>query len=945
MIVYNIFVFAVAAGDNVIILQEVFMRKIRLTALLTAVIMLCSCGAQTKNPPPDSRISDSGTVSSAEPETTSAEVTTLPETTVPKTDLTAAPETSAPETSATTASTTAETTVTTTAPPTTPTAPTTTAAPTTTSQTTTAATTTAAPVTTTEATTAPPATLGVLGYDLKNGELNSKASAGGDSSKLIINEICAKNKSNLKDFQGDFPDWLEIYNPDTKAVNLEGLGLSDDASEPLKWVFPSVNIQAGGYIVVFCSDLDSKEGELHTNFKISGGNEEILLSASDGKKISSLIVPTLSDDETYGYDKNGSLMILDATPGADNKNSKTAREAPLPAPVLSKDSGFYSSSFKLSVSVPDGCTVYYTTDGSIPDKSSKKYTGAIEISDRSKEKAVLTYKRGTIANTADEQFPREEFEKATIVRAIAVDSKGKTSAVTTATYFVGSKIADKYKNVSVISVVSDPDGLYNEKTGIFVAGDTFKKWRKENPNADLDGNAQGNYNQRGRDWEREAHIDYFKNGKLEFSEDAGMRTHGGWSRNSQQKSLKFYFREDYGEKKLSYELFPDNRDYVSGAKIKEYKRFMIRNGGNDNFLLLYKDAWTQSLVKDFPFATQDDELVIAFIDGEYWGIYTLNEVYDNHYIEENYGIDSDEAVMIKAGELEEGIDSDWNLWEEARSFVEKNDMSKAENYEKACEYFDMDSLTEYIAFELYIGNEDWLWNNWAVFRSRTVSDINKYHDGRWRFMLYDTEFSMNLYNAGADYKFDIFTPLAGGDGHLGPMFRSLLKSDEFVNRFVLACEDVMNIAFNVDSASKEMDRYYAKYSPFIEQHFRRFVFWQSLGGIQNNMNGYKNWLKNRQNYFPEQMKSVLKLSSSATHTVSVSIKGKGTVYINKIPLVMSGNKWSGKYLSGYKITVEAVPEKGYEFKGWSGDYDGDGAKIVFDPKSGMSLTAEFEKIK
>ncbi len=782
---------------------------------------------------------------------------------------------------------------------------------------------------------------GVLGYDLSDAASTSEKSAGGNVSDIIINEICAKNKSSLKDSYGKYPDWVELYNPSSKAVNLKGCGLSDDASKPLKWKFPSVNIRPKGYLVVFCSDKNTVTKELHTNFKIADG-DKIILSDSSGKTVDSVTAVNTSDDETYGVSKSGKFMILSATPGASNDTAKTKDPGVL-APEFSKTSGFYEQSFKLTLTAPAGTTVYYTTDGSVPTKSSKKYTAPFTVKDRSSEKAVLIYKKGTIADRATEQFPSEEFEKATVVRAIAVDKSGKSSPVASATYFVGKDIAEKYKNVPVVSVITDPVNLYDPAKGIFVAGNAFTQWRKANPNEPLDGNAQGNYNQRGKEWEREAHVDFFEDGKLGFSENVGIRTHGGWSRNSQQKSLKFYFREEYGEKELKYELFEQNYDYLNNKKVKEYKRFMIRNGGNDSFSLIYKDSWTQSLVADFPFSTQADNIAVCFIDGEYWGVYTLNEVYDNHYIESNYGIDSDNAVMIKAGALEEGIEEDWDLWETARGFVEQNDMSKAANYKKACEYFDMDSLTEYLAFELYIGNEDWLWNNWACFRARETSDSNPYADGKWRFMLYDTEYSMDLYGNGNNYRFDIFSQLAGGDGHLGPMFKSLLKSSDFKKKFVTACEDVMNIAFNPASASAALDKYHKVYSPYLSQHFKRYIFWQSVWGIENNRDSWKKWLTNRRNYFPTQMNEVLKLGTDKTQTLSIAVEGKGEVYINKIPVQFTAGKWSGKYFGGYKISIEAKPASGYTFSGWSGSYTGTASKISVDPSDSLSLTAKFVK--
>lgn len=784
-----------------------------------------------------------------------------------------------------------------------------------------------------------------LGYDLSSKNSTDKSKAKGDISKIVINEICAKNKKSLKDSDGDASDWIELYNPTDNAVNLEGAGLSDNADEPLKWTFPSVNIQARSYLVVFCSDKDKKSPELHTNFKLSSGNEQIVLSDAKGKTIDSVIVCLCDTDETVGRVSDGSkFAILSATPGASNSKSEFTRDMGVAAPIFSVKSGFYENAFNLKITAAAGTTIYYTTDGSVPTTSSKKFSSEIAVKDTSGNRAVLTYKTGTTANTSDERFPKKEFEKAAIIRAMAVDSNGKKSSVSTATYFIGSKIASKYKNATVISVVSDPMNLYDYNNGIFVAGSVFAEWRKKNPNAALDGSSQGNYNQRGKEWEREAHVDLFREGKLQFGENVGMRTHGGWSRNSQQKSMKFYFRSEYGSSKLKYELFANNKAYDNSKTIKEYKRFMIRNGGNDSFSLLYKDAWTQSLVKDFPFATQDSDVAVCFLDGEYWGVYTMMEVYNDDYLEENYGVDAKNVVMVKVGGLEEGEEGDLKLWEDTVNFIKNNNMANTDNYKKACSLIDMNSLREYIALNVYIGNEDWLWNNWAVWRVRETSDA-KYHDGKWRLMCYDTEYSMDLYGNGNNYKYDILTKIVNGDGHLGPMLKSLLKNAEFKRNFVLALEDIMNIAFNPQYASAQLDKFHSQYSPYIQQHFERFVFWQSLDGVTKNRDSWKGWLKNRYNYMPQQISSALKLGTSTTHNFTVSIndtKG-GWVYVNGIPVKFTNGKWSGHYFAGYKITVKAVAAKGYEFSGWSNGYDSKNAEFKIDPTGAFSVTANFKK--
>lgn len=810
----------------------------------------------------------------------------------------------------------------------------------TTTEETTAATTEVTTVSTTEATTV-----------ITTEATAAKEPEYGDAGVVVINEVCASNKKSILDYEGDNPDWVELYNPSKLTVNLKGYGISDDPEQPFKWTLPDAEIEAGGYLIIFCSDKDSySNGELHTNFKLSAGSESVYLTSPLGSTQDQMLAAEADKDMSYARYPDGSktYKLISATPNKSNESTDYVDESVL-QPVFSKKSGFYDKQFSLTISADPDTTIYYTTDGSVPTTSSEKYSSSITIKDRSSSKAIYTYKKGITVN--NDEFPKTEFEKATIVRAIAVDKNGHISDVTTATYFVSADIAKKYSNVRVMSVVIDPDDLFNYETGIYVAGKTYDEWRKENPSGTLDGSTPANFNQRGSDWERAAHIELFDGTSLEFAENVGVRIHGGWSRNNMQKSMRFYFRSEYGTSKLKYELFDDNYSLDDGKIIKTYKRFMLRNGGNDTYLLKFKDPWIQSLFKEtrFAFSTQADELVVCFLDGEYWGVYTMNEVLDKNYIEEHYGIVASDVISMKAGELDEGEEGEESLFYDAVSFIKHNDMSNAENYAKACEMFDMDSFCQYIAAETYIGNEDWLWNNWLCWRSRTVdTETNPYSDGKWRFVMYDVEYSQDLYGNGNNYKADYISKLLSGDGHFGKMFASLVKNEDFLNKLVIAYCDVMNIAFDPDFATAKLVEYYETYSTYLNDHFNRFVTWQSVGGISKNAASWKKWVENRYNYFPTLLAKTLDLKSSKTYKLTINTTEGGTVTVNGHYPYYTASKdgtstWDGTYFEGYKLSLEAVPDEGYEFVGWSGGYDGTSAKIKASPKSAFTLTAQFKK--
>lgn len=120
----------------------------------------------------------------------------------------------------------------------------------------------------------------------------------------VISEIMASNTTSLQDEDGDTPDWIEIHNPDSTAVDLSGWHLSDDNTQPDKWSFPSVVIPAGGYLLVFASDKDRSTpgSELHTNFKLASEGEYLALTQADGTPSTEFTpsFPPLQSDVSYG---------------------------------------------------------------------------------------------------------------------------------------------------------------------------------------------------------------------------------------------------------------------------------------------------------------------------------------------------------------------------------------------------------------------------------------------------------------------------------------------------------------------------------------------------------------------------------------------------------------------------------------------------------------------
>ena len=132
-----------------------------------------------------------------------------------------------------------------------------------------------------------------------------------NAQNIFINEVMAANESAIADAEGDYPDWIELYNDEMFAVDLEGFYLSDDEDEIDKWTFPQMTIPAKGFLVVFASDKGKIiNGELHTNFKVSSSGEVLLLSNSSKTKIDQVITEKMEEDQSYGRLPDGAPSFV-----------------------------------------------------------------------------------------------------------------------------------------------------------------------------------------------------------------------------------------------------------------------------------------------------------------------------------------------------------------------------------------------------------------------------------------------------------------------------------------------------------------------------------------------------------------------------------------------------------------------------------------------------------
>jgi len=124
--------------------------------------------------------------------------------------------------------------------------------------------------------------------------------------KVVINELLPKNTQFGSDEDGDFDDWIEIYNPSTQKQDISGYYLSDSKKNPTKWKFPEgTEIEANGYLIVWADEDSTHVSGLHTNFKLSANGENVVLLTPAMEVINLVEYPATVLEQSYARKPNG----------------------------------------------------------------------------------------------------------------------------------------------------------------------------------------------------------------------------------------------------------------------------------------------------------------------------------------------------------------------------------------------------------------------------------------------------------------------------------------------------------------------------------------------------------------------------------------------------------------------------------------------------------------
>lgn len=491
--------------------------------------------------------------------------------------------------------------------------------------------------------------------------------------------------------------------------------------------------------------------------------------------------------------------------------------------IFSASGGFYPHGFPLSLSCyyPDH-HVRFTTNGNTPTATSTRFTTPLFLNEELFSNAAIH----TIPVAPENlMYYPDTIQRCIVIRAAVFDDNYQCiSDITTNTYLI-QDLGNEHHGLAAISICADSLALFDQDTGIFVPG---THWDPNNPQL------TGNYYQKGMEWERIANIEFYEPDNNDgINQICGLRTHGNRARRYPSKGMKVYAREEYGKKHFKHHFF-------SASSLKSFKRLVIKP-----FSTLWPESGTQDHITNqlalrLGLEAPHSRPVVVYLNGEYWGIYFLQEKMDERYLEDHFDLDPDSCDIIGnwQGTVESG---DNESFIEMMDWVEDADLALDQNFQYLCGLIDVDNFIDYQILETFIANYDWPANNMRCWRTDNQP---------WRWIFYDGDATLT------HEQLDVFanatyTGLDTWPSNIAAtlLFRRLLENNLFRDMFTQRAHYLCDSLLQYEQTAPYLNDITEKLQPEIERHTYRFGYPDSLFAWSNGNILIDGFLKRRtENY-------------------------------------------------------------------------------------------------
>ena len=625
---------------------------------------------------------------------------------------------------------------------------------------------------------------------------------------------------------------------------------------------------------------------VHTNFKISADGETLLLSAPDGTVIDEVDLGGIPPDVSFGRQPDGGdAWFYFDEPTPDTPNTTQGYQGVTVDPEFSLPGGVHNGTQQVELSVDSpSAIIYYTLDGSEPADSHEVYSGPIDVTET------------------------------TVIRAKAFESGCLPSTTKTESYLLNVQ-----HNLPIVSISTNPEHFFDWETGIYVKG----------PNA----NASFPYLHANfwQDWERPINIELFEpDGETAFNVRAGVKIFGNWSRGFDLKSLAIHARGCYGCSEFDYQLFNDK-------PIQTFENFILRNSGHDWNRSMMRDALMTGLVADLDIERQAYRPTVVYLNGAYWGIHNMREKINEHFLSSNCGVDSEHVDILECNAVVVQGSADGYL--AMIDYIETHDMSDSDSYAHIETQMDIPNFITYEIAEIFFNNIDWPRNNIKFWRPQTP-------EGKWRWILYDTDFGFGYYFMEDEYwaentlewATDPNSPEIGNPPWSTFLLRSLLDNETFRHDFINRFCDLLNTHFRPERVIPQIQTKAAAIESEIPAHIIRWE--NSIVNWPYHINVLNTFATRRGDCVRQHLRDFFNLGDMHELSLNVEPHEAGTIRINTVEV--DSYPWQGEYFGDIPITITAIPAPGYQFAGWQGDA-GTESQIILSLLEDGEFVAMFEE--
>ncbi len=725
------------------------------------------------------------------------------------------------------------------------------------------------------------------------------ASKLGNADQLVVRGFITKTHKIRLNFKENnaMSDW--------SGKNLRGTGdssavyyvrLGDNASEINRnnitaTTFATETVGSESTTIKITSYIARKRGhEPHTTFKAENSGSLFLVDENNAI-LDSVTYSAVPTGASWSRDAAGKWGFATPSPYGNTAGEVFAVQAQS-GEVNIPPSGFYSSA--VSVSFPAGTRC---EQGGAEATASSPAVQSLNVS------TTTVFRCRTYA---DGSYPSDE-----IIR----------------TY-----VFEQQPSLAAIFVTTDPQSMFSNDSGLYMTGNNASM---------MDPKYGANY------WsnrELPVYVEMFEPGSPKtpaFGVMGDFKISGQYSRAKEKKSFSVTLREEYGNKRLKYPLFPDY------PELKKFKAFSLRNFGNNSGDDYVRDRIGTQMTEGLGVDYQHGRYVIVYYNGKYYGIHDLRERNSEYYYETRYGLDPNDIDLLDANnDASAGSSTDYKAMVD---WLQGNELTSEANYNKIAEQVDVENYMNYMSAEMFVNNGDWPHNNMKKWRVASQKS-------KWKWFLYDVDFGFGAgYNTQNSNVFSYVTNANGTNGMGGMMMPGMgqqggqqtggsisehtilmirLLGNEgfkkaFINRFCV----LLSMNFAADRLVKQIDDLQSQVQ---SEMARDAEFWgYNASSFSSNLEKIKNFATSRQQTIMSEMKTYFSLGETAQ--VTLSVQGSGQILVHNLPLDQS--TMAVNFFRDVPVTVTAAPKSGAVFAGWS---DGSQeATRTINPGEVTTLTANF----